>query len=244
MNQTIRELYDRKSVRVYADREISEEDRNLILESATMAPTAGNQQLYTIIHVTDQKKKELLAESCDHQPFITEAKMVLIFCADYLKWYRAYVCAGAEPRKPDVGDFLLAVEDAAIAAQNAVVAAHSLGIGSCYIGDIMENYEVQKEILGLPDHIFPAVMLVFRYPTRQQLERKKPERVPLSSIVYENSYPALEEEEIRAIFSEKTGDDFDGYMQRFCKRKYNSDFSREMQRSVRTFLENSFGGGI
>ena len=100
MNQTIRELYERKSVRVFTDREISGEDKNLILESATMAPTAGNQQLYTIIHVTDQKKKELLAESCDHQPFIAEAKMVLIFCADYLKWYRAYLCAGAEPRKP------------------------------------------------------------------------------------------------------------------------------------------------
>ena len=240
MNQTIRELYERKSVRVFTDREISEEDRNLILKSATMAPTAGNQQLYTIIHVTDQRKKELLAESCDHQPFIAEARMVLIFCADYLKWYRAYICAGAEPRKPDVGDLLLAVEDATIAAQNAVVAAHSLGIGSCYIGDIMENYEVQKEILGLPDHIFPAVMLVFGCPDRQQLERKKPERVPLSSIVYENSYPHLTEEDIRDIFSDKTGDDFDGYMQRFCKRKYNSDFSREMQRSVRTFLERNF----
>ncbi len=240
MNQTIRELYERKSVRVFTDREISGEDKNLILESATMAPTAGNQQLYTIIHVTDQKKKELLAESCDHQPFIAEAKMVLIFCADYLKWYRAYLCAGAEPRKPDVGDLMLAVEDATIAAQNAVVAAHSLGIGSCYIGDIMENYEVQKEILGLPEHIFPAVMLVFGYPTRQQLERKKPERVPLSSIVYENSYPHLTEENIRDIFSDKTGEDFDGYMQRFCKRKYNSDFSREMQRSVKTFLERNF----
>ena len=102
MNQTIRELYERKSVRVFTDREISEEDRNLILKSATMAPTAGNQQLYTIIHVTDQRKKELLAESCDHQPFIAEARMVLISCADALKWYRAYICAGAETIKPDV----------------------------------------------------------------------------------------------------------------------------------------------
>lgn len=86
---------------------------------------------------------------------------MLVFCADCLKWYKAYCVGGCDARKPDVGDLLLAVSDAYIAAQNAVVAAESLGIGSCYIGDIMENIETQREILGLPRYVFPAVMLVF-----------------------------------------------------------------------------------
>ena len=237
MNNTIQELFDRKSVRSFTDREIRGEDVRLILESAVMAPTAGNQQLYTIINVTDREKKERLAESCDHQPFIAKAKLVLVFCADMLKWYRAYQLADAGPRKPDAGDFVLAVEDAVIAAQNAVVAAHSLGIGSCYIGDIMENYETQREILDLPENVFPAAMLVFGYPTEQQIRRKKPVRVPMEYIVRENSYGTMDDEEIRGMFREKSGGDFDDYMRKFCKRKYNSDFAREMSRSIRAFLD-------
>ena len=86
------------------------------------APTAGNQQLYTIINVTDPKLKEQLSESCDHQPFIAKAPLVLVFCADCRKWYNAFLAYGCQPRKPGVGDLLLAVSDTNIAAQNAVMA--------------------------------------------------------------------------------------------------------------------------
>ncbi|MBE7016441.1 MAG: nitroreductase, partial [Ruminococcaceae bacterium] len=65
MNNTIRELMDRKSVRVFTGEKISKEDKEMILTAATQAPTAGNQQLYTIIDVTDQKLKERLAVTCD-----------------------------------------------------------------------------------------------------------------------------------------------------------------------------------
>ena len=68
---------------------------------------------------------------------------------------------------------MLAITDTAIAAQNAVVAAESLGIGSCYIGDIMENCEEQRRLLQLPEYVFPAVMLVFGWPTMQQKQRQK-----------------------------------------------------------------------
>ena len=139
MNEVIQQLYDRKSVRVFTEQPIGEDAVQQILMSAAMAPTAGNQQLYTILRITDPALKESLAESCDHQPFIAEGKLVLVFCADCLKWYDAFISAGCQPRKPGEGDLLLAVSDALIAAQNAVVAAHSLGIGSCYIGDIRQE---------------------------------------------------------------------------------------------------------
>ena len=138
-NPVIQQLYDRKSVRVYTDQSISEENIQIILDAAAQTPTAGNQQLYTILRITDPEKKHALSISCDNQPFIEDAKLVLVFCADCLKWYKAFKAAGCEPRMPGVGDLLLAVNDANIAAPNAVIAAQSLGIGSCYIGDIMEN---------------------------------------------------------------------------------------------------------
>ena len=243
MNETIRQLAARKSVRSFLDREIPEEDVETILTAAAMAPTAGNQQLYTILRVTDPELKERLAESCDHQPFIAKAKLVLVFCADCLKWYNAYALAGCEPRKPGAGDFLLAVDDALIAAQNAVTAAEALGIGSCYIGDVMENCAVQRELLHLPRYVFPAAMVVFGWPTEQQRERKKPERAPMEHIVRENVYREHTPEELRAMLAGRTdGEGFESWIGAFCRRKYHSDFAREMNRSVEEYLEDFLSG--
>ena len=133
MNEVIEQLHARKSVRVFTDEPVTSEEEREILEAACQAPTAGNQQLYSIIVVRDGRKKAALAESCDHQPFIAKAPLVLAFCADVRRWYRGFTAAGTDPREPGVGDFLLAMEDTMIAAQNAVVAAESLGIGSCYM---------------------------------------------------------------------------------------------------------------
>ena len=238
MNDMIKCLTERKSIRSYTNQEISPDCKELILRAAMEAPTAGNQQLYTILDITSQGLKDRLAVTCDNQPFIAKGKMVLIFCADFQKWYQAFTLAGCSPRKPGPGDFLLAVEDAAIAAQNAVTAAESLGIGSCYIGDIMENYEVHKELLGLPEFVFPALMLVFGYPTAQQKEREKPKRAPLDFIVHENIYPHFSQEELRQNIADIKGEDFDSCMERFCKRKYQADFSLEMSRSVAAALKN------
>ena len=239
MNQVIQQLYDRKSVRVFTDREITAEEKNAILTAAVNAPTAGNQQLYTILDITDQELKDRLAVTCDNQPFIASAKMVLIFCADCQKWYDAFQASGCEPRLPGAGDLVLAISDAYIAAQNAVVAAESLGIGSCYIGDIMENCELHRQMLNLPEYVFPAAMLVFGYPTEQQQTREKPERVALEHIVHENSYRRMDARELETMFTPRTGvKGYESWMQAFCQRKYNSDFSREMSRSVAQYLKS------
>lgn len=238
MNEVIESLYRRKSVRAYEDREIPEEMKQLILEAAMQAPSAGCQQLYTILDITDQKLKEALAETCDHQPFIAKAPMVLVFCADCKKWYDAYIEAGCEPRKPGVGDLMLAVTDTVIAAQNAVTAAESLGIGSCYIGDIMENCEEQRKLLELSDYVFPAAMLVFGWPTKQQKERQKPERCDLKHIVHENTYRSMDGAELRDMFAHECKNrTYEEWCSAFCKRKYNSEFSKEMSRSVAKYLE-------
>lgn len=238
MNEVMKQLIERKSIRVFDERSISQEDKEQIFKAAAMAPSAGNQQLYTILDITDANLKKQLSETCDHQPFIATAPMVVVLCADCQKWYDAFRYAGCEPRTPGVGDLLLAVSDTNIAAQNMVTAAQSLGIGSCYIGDIMENCELHRELLNLPDYVFPAAMLVFGYPTEQQKERKKPERVAMKHIVHENGYRLMEAEELKEMFEPKTGfQSYDAWMQAFCQRKFNSDFSREMTRSVKEYLK-------
>lgn len=243
MNEMIKSLYNRKSMRVYQEKPIPREMKQAILKAAAQAPSAGCQQLYTILDITDQERKTALSETCDHQPFIAEAPMVLVFCADCKKWYDIYLEAGCQPRKPGVGDLMLAVTDAAIAAQNAVTAAESLGIGSCYIGDIMENCQEQRRILSLPDYVFPAVMLVFGWPTERQKQRPKPRRFDQSYIVHENTYRSMDGKELRDMFKDRCGQkSFEEWTRAFCHRKYNSDFSREMTRSVEEYLRQFTGG--
>ena len=179
-------------------------------------------------------------KTCDNQPFIASAKLVLIFCADCKKWYDAFRFAGCEPRDPGVGDLALAISDATIAAQNAVVAAESLGIGSCYIGDIMENCEQHRDLLKLPRYVFPCCMLVFGFPTQQQKDRSKPLRSPMDSIVHENRYHEMDATELEALLDIRVAQSntYDNWIKAFCNRKYNSDFSREMSRSVGEYLKD------
>ncbi|WP_024292136.1 nitroreductase family protein [Lacrimispora indolis] len=238
MNQTIKELMERKSVRVYEDRVIEPEKKAAIIDAALQAPTAGNMTLYSIIDVTDQKRKETLAVTCDNQPFIAKAPLVLVFVADYQRWYELFCHYEEEVRKPGLGDLLLACDDALIAAQNAVVAAESLGIGSCYIGDIMEQYETHRDLFGLPKYAVPAAMVVFGYPTKQQMDRKKPVRLKPEAVVFENSYRRLSPEEFSGELKTIQGreEDFERWVKAFCMRKWNSAFSAEMSRSVEAMM--------
>jgi len=240
MNEVIRSLFERRSVRAYEKKPISEADKNLILDSALQAPTAGNQILYAIVDVEEQRLKDELADSCDHQPFIAEAPLVLVFLADCRRWLDCYLAAGAECREPGLGDIELAIVDAAIAAQNSVVAAESLGIGSCYIGDIMENRERIVELLKLDRYTVPAAMVVYGYPTEQQRTRKKPRRFEREFIVHRNAYERSPQETLRAAHAKQSGQsdyNFDASIRAFCARKYMSVFSLEMTRSVSGYLD-------
>lgn len=240
MNETMQQIYARKSMRAYEDRPIAPEEKRMILEAALQAPTAGNMTLYTILDITDPKKKACLAESCDHQPFIATAPMVLVFCADYKRWYDAFCRHMDTVRKPAEGDLFLAQADTLIAAQNAVAAAESLGIGSCYIGDITENFEYHRELLGLPAYVVPTCMLCLGYPTQQQKDRPKPPRFRVEDIVHENGYDsgkAAAMDNMLCRRQELTPTEYQDWLVRFCKRKWNCEFSAEMSRSCRAILD-------
>ena len=244
-NEVLRALAARKSVRVFTGEPVTAAQRSAILQAAFAAPTAGNQQLYTILDITDPALRHTLADLCDHQPFIEQAALCLVFLADCRRWPRIYREAGvADPRRPGAGDLLLAVADACIAAQNAVTAAESLGIGSCYIGDVIEQCEAMRQALALPPAVVPAAMVVFGRPTDQQKARRKPARLPAEYVVCENTYTEHSPEAHRAALALRAAAggqrafDFDACLQAFCARKYESAFSREMTRSARVYLED------
>lgn len=254
MNPTIETLLARKSVRAYEERAIEPEVKARILQATLRAPTAGNMMLYSIIDVTDQRIKDTLAKTCDNQPFIARAPMVWVFLADYQRWYDYFLASDVESvcqqnnvpmRQPEEGDLFLACCDALIAAQNAVIAAESFGIGSCYIGDIIEQYETHRKLLNLPQYVFPICMLVFGYPTQQQKEREMTPRFDEKFIVFENGYRQLAPAEFDEMFAEREsrlpkGAAMAGIAnvgQATYLRKFGSDFSVEMSRSAREWLK-------
>lgn len=226
-------------MRVFEERAIEPEVKRAILAAALEAPSAGNMTLYSIIDVTDAGLKKQLSVTCDNQPFIATAPMVAIFLADYRRWIGAFDLFGVAERRPAEGELMLAINDALIAAQNTVVAAEALGVGSCYIGDILEHYEQHREILSLPDYVIPAAMLVYGYPTAKQFARQKPSRAPLDEIVHENRYQDVSaEENIKRLAKreDKQTEDMERWITAFAKRKYNADFSVEMSRSIKEMM--------
>ena len=248
MNETLRLLHERASTRSYAGMPMTVEERAAIIAAALRAPTAGNLMLYSIIEIRDQALKERLAVTCDDQPFIAKAPLVLLFVADYQKWTDLFAVsdvgevAGVEPRRAaGAGDLLLACCDALIAAQNAVVAAESLGIGSCYIGDVMEHGETHAELLGLPPHTFPVTMLCFGRPAK----RRRPTPHFTKDVVHVDRYQRMTPAELavrQAELQETLGPrqlpaGTGNYGQWVYGRKFAADFTHELNRSVDWWIE-------
>ena len=196
-NPTLNTIFNRRSVRVFKDNPVPGEIKDLIITGAMRAPTAGNMMFYSILEVDDQEKKAKLAVTCDNQLFIAKTPLVLIFLADYQKWfeYDQYCNVQEMCERKDIvydtpreSNLIMCTVDAVIAAQNAVITAQSLGLSSVYIGDIMEHYETHKEMFNLPKYAFPVAMLCIGYAKHPEKLTELNTRFPKNLIYHKNSY--------------------------------------------------------
>lgn len=251
MNETLQVIHNRRSVRAFQDKNVDREVVDTIIEAAMRSPTAGNMMLYSILEIDDRSLKQKLAVSCDNQPFIARAPLVLVFLADYQRWYDFFLKSGVtdlctarkeEIRRPGVGDLLLACNDAIISAQTAVIAAESLGLGSCYIGDIMEKYEYHRDLLDLPQYVLPVTMLCLGYPRSITKPPARTKRFEQAFIHFKNRYHRLDAEELEAMFKNSSRphlvEGAANFGQDYYLRKFASDFSVEMTRSVQKMIES------
>ena len=249
INQTLEIIKNRRTIRAYKPIPLSQEEIDTIIYGAMRAPTAGNMMLYSIIQVTEQKNKEKLAITCDNQPHIAKSPLVLIFLADMQRWWDYFqfskvsnLCKemGIKFETPQESDLLLACCDALIAAQNAVITAESLGIGSCYIGDIMENIEIHREMFNLPKWVFPITMVCFGYPKGDKEKIPLKGRFPKKFIHFIDNYNRLTKENFTEMFH-NVSRDFNikfakNLGQQFYFGKSGADFSKEMRRSVKVAI--------
>lgn len=199
-NETLRLLFTRSSVRDFLPEKVPEDVLRSIIEAGLHSPSAGNLQPYSIIKVEDGERKRIIAELC-LQKFISKAPVLLVFCIDFHRLERwSRLCDAPFTASESFRHFWVAFIDVSICAQSICVAAESFGLGSVYIGTIIESADKVIDVLKLPNKVFPVILLCLGYPHSRPLPQKK---LGYDIIVSSEVYRELSDEELVKVFSEK-----------------------------------------
>lgn len=163
-NQTLKLLVERASCRSFSDKKVSPDVLQLIFAAGVHAPTGGNLQPYSIIKIENDETKQKLAEMGE-QGIIGKAPVLLLFCIDWRRIERwAKLEVAPFTATSSFRHFWISFQDTIICAQNICTAADSLGLGSVYIGTILEFFTDIRDMFQLPKGIFPVVLLCLGYP--------------------------------------------------------------------------------
>jgi nitroreductase len=185
MNKTISLIQNHKSIRKFLDKPIDEVLINEILKCARASSTSSFMQAYTIIRVNEIEKRKFLAKLSGEQSYVEECALFLVFCADLHKHEIACQINNAKMSEGYTETFIIATVDASLAAQNALLAAESLGLGGVYIGGIRNNPEEISSLLELPNNVYPVFGMCIGYP--DESPDLKP-RLPLKVVCCEDKY--------------------------------------------------------
>lgn len=184
-SSNMKTLNERKSIRKYSSREVSDELLNKLLGEAERTPTMGNLQLYSVVVTRDADMKAKLAPAHFNQPMITGAPVVLTFCADFRR-----TSLWAENRKAVPGydnflSFMNAATDALLYCQTFTILAEDAGLGTCFLGTtVYMPYEIIK-VLKLPKLVMPVATLTVGWPDENPSQS---DRLPLAAIVHDEVY--------------------------------------------------------
>ena len=178
-NPVIDQLMNRKSIRAYTDREPTEGELETIVRAGQQAPFAS--QLGSLLLTRDRA----------NNPF--SAPLFFIVCVDAHRWEKIMAQRGWEMVSSDLLVMLLGMQDASLMAENMVIAAESLGMGSCFLGAIPYHAEEIIEQYSLPPRVFPLVGLVIGFPANDPPPRP---RYPLDFALFEGKYPELTDEQV------------------------------------------------
>lgn len=195
--QTIR---SHRSIRKYKDKPVPKEILDQIIEAAIRTSTTGNMQVYSIIVTQDKEKKAELHKLHFGQDMILQAPLLLTFNADFNRFNKWCLQRKAEPGYDNFLSFFTAAIDALIAAQNATIAAESLGLGVCYLGTTTYQAGKLVEFFDLPKGVVPVTTLVVGYPDENP---DLVDRLPAEAIVHYEKYTDYTEEDIDRVYAAK-----------------------------------------
>lgn len=196
----MKSLSERTTIRKYTDRAVSVELLNRLLEEAERTPTMGNLQLYSVIVTRDPGMKNKLAPAHFNQPMVEGAPVVLTFCADFRR-----TTLWAENRKAQPGynnflSFINAATDTLLYCQTFCNLAEEEGLGTCFLGTTVYMPQMIIDTLHLPQLVFPVATITLGWPDEQPALS---DRLPLASIVHEETYVDYTPERIDAFYTDK-----------------------------------------
>lgn len=184
----IASMLGHRSVRAYRPDPVAPEQMSAILAAAQSAATSSNLQTWSVIAVRDPARKARLADFAGGQAHIRECPVLLVWLADLSRLDRVGEQTGVPAKANDFLEmFLVSVVDAALAAQNAAVAAEALGLGTVYIGAMRNRPEDVARELGLPPHVFAVFGLCLGHPDPARPSAVKP-RLDPGVILHEERY--------------------------------------------------------
>jgi nitroreductase len=202
-NDVIASLMSHRSVRGYLTDPVPAGTLEVLIAAAQSAATSSNLQTWSVVEVTDPEKRKVLAEVANGQKHIIECPIFLVFLADVSRNARLAEAEGKTLEVlPYLDAFLVASIDAAMAAQNAVIAAESLGLSTVYIGALRNNVTRVAELLDLPSGAGPVFGLCIGYPKPEAAGEVKP-RLPQEVVLHHDCYSTAAEADGRAAYDKR-----------------------------------------
>ena len=210
-------IMKRRSARNFRDQRIPEKVIQKLVDAANNAPSGGNIQPISIILVQGTEARKELAKMVGDQPWVKNAPLSMIFCIDFYRLKRWSSMSDTEYKgEKSLHSFLIAYADLMCSAQNVVILAESQGLGSVYIGTILQAIDASREYFSIPEHVLPMMVLSLGYP------KSVPKRIPKLKrevIAHRERYRILSDDEIKRAFEDKYGD-FDDNVERYFEKTY------------------------
>lgn len=205
MNPIIDLLNQHRTVRKYSTQTIAPELLDQLLEATCRTSNTGNMQAYSIIVTTDNEIKKELAPAHFNQAMVTEAPVVLTFCADFNRISKWCNQRQADPGYDNLQSFMATTVDTLLAAQSFCIAAESVGLGICYLGTTTYNAKPIIDALHLPKLVVPITTITVGYPAS---ETEQTDRLPLAAVVHRETYSDYTPTSIDELYAEKENSQF------------------------------------
>ena len=204
-NETIGVMLGHRSVRRFLPTPVPEGTLETMIAAAQSASTSSNLQAWSVVVVSDPAKRKELARIAANQKHIEECPLYMVFIADLSRLERIGEKHGSGTNGlPWTETFLVAAVDAALAAQNAVTAAESLGLSMVYIGAMRNDPQAVARLLDLPPGAFGIFGLCIGYADPAAKAEVKP-RLPQAAILHHETYKRAGEDALVARYDERLG---------------------------------------
>lgn len=193
-------IKNRRTIRQYSDREVSDTLLRRLLAEAEHTPTMGNLQLYSVIVTRSPEMKARLSPLHFGQPMVNGAQVVLTFCADFRRTTVWAECRQAVPGYDNLLSFLNAATDALLYCQSFCNLAEAEGLGTCFLGTTIYQPQQIIKTLQLPQLVMPVATITLGWPAESPAQS---DRLPLDAIVHEEKYCDYTPQAIDAFYAEK-----------------------------------------